>query len=525
LTFQTRGSGNYVFSTGGNSGTVQAQIAHTASAVNFVQVTGAATSPGASALANILFTGSDAGVNAAIITKGTGYIAFAGNSSTSNQAFRINTTNATNTGVLLQVQGAVSGNTPVVSAISGSSNSDANIPVTFQSKGTGAINLAPGSSGVNISNGGTVTAITRTAAGSGYTSLPAIAVSAPTTAGGVTATATASGLALVGSTAVVSGGTGYTVGDTLTLAGFTGTAPTFTVTTVSAGVVTAITAVSGGNFTAAPASPASVTGGTGTGATISFSAGVLATFTITNAGSGYVEQPTVTFSGGGGSGAAAFATIGSATSLKSLSDMTVNLPSGPVLSMTDSSLPGSGAYLNLSNGSSSNAIQRAAGTATNIGVFWLSKGTSGHSFSTNNSTATEQFRVTHTASAVNFVQVTGSATTFFPGISAQGSDANIGMTFSSKGVQALRFNTNASEQQFRITHTGSAVNFIQVTGNIAGSSPRVLAEGSDTNIDLTLTPKGTGKVRFGTYTGTVLTPTGYVEIKDSSGTIRRLLVG
>ena len=50
---------------------------------------------------------------------------------------------------------------PILSA----QGSDTNISQVFQPKGTGAIDLAPGSSGVNISNGGTVTAITRTAAG------------------------------------------------------------------------------------------------------------------------------------------------------------------------------------------------------------------------------------------------------------------------------------------------------------------------------------------------------------------------
>jgi hypothetical protein len=45
------------------------------------------------------------------------------------------------------------------------------------------------------------------------------------------------------------------------------------------------------------------------------------------------------------------------------------------------------------------------------------------------------------------------------------------------------------------------------------------------DIDLALTPKGAGRVKYGTYTGTILTPTGYIEIVDSGGTIRRLLVG
>jgi hypothetical protein len=196
--------------------------------------------------------------------------------------------------------------------------------------------------------------------------------------------------------------------------------------------------------------------------------------------------------------------------------------------MTDSSLPGSGAYLNLSNGSSSNAIQRAAGTATNIGVFWLSKGTSGHSFGTNNSTATEQLRVSHTASAVNYVQATGAATAGTPTISAQGSDTNIPLTLNSKGNNGIIFQTRGGGTpriSLQLLDTGSAsVNYFQMQSNIAGAGPIISTLGTDTNIDLTLTPKGTGNVRFGTYTGTISAITGYIEIKDSGGTVRRLAV-
>jgi hypothetical protein len=66
---------------------------------------------------------------------------------------------------------------------------------------------------------------------------------------------------------------------------------------------------------------------------------------------------------------------------------------------------------------------------------------------------------------------------------------------------------------------------LTLTGSAASASPIISVAGSDTDIDLTLTPKGAGAVRFGTYTGTILTPTGYITIKDSGGTSRRLLVG
>lgn len=68
--------------------------------------------------------------------------------------------------------------------------------------------------------------------------------------------------------AVAGGGTGYTVGDVLTVQGGIFSTPVeLTVNTVAAGVITAVSVSNAGNYTEAPTSPVSVTGGTGSGAT------------------------------------------------------------------------------------------------------------------------------------------------------------------------------------------------------------------------------------------------------------------
>jgi hypothetical protein len=175
----------------------------------------------------------------------------------------------------------------------------------------------------------------------------------------------------------------------------------------------------------------------------------------------------------------------------------------------------------------------AQGSDTNINFAYTAKGTGNHDFYTNGLSFVKQFTVAHTASAVNYVQVTGSVTGGLPAISAQGSDSNVSLLLKSKGTantviqneSATFFQNLSGASQFRAASTASAVNYLSATGSIASSSPVLSAVGSDTNIDLVFTPKGTGNVRFGTYTGTILTPTGYVEIKDSGGTVRRLLVG
>ena len=140
-------------------GGTQFQVNNTASAVNYVQVTGSVASAGPSALGGLSFTGSDTNPNFAIGTKGTGYIAFYGAATSNWQAFRINTTNARNTGNLLEVQGALAGSAPSISAISGSIGTDANIDITLIPKGTGVVAV---NGGMTVSGDLTVNGTTTT---------------------------------------------------------------------------------------------------------------------------------------------------------------------------------------------------------------------------------------------------------------------------------------------------------------------------------------------------------------------------
>jgi len=72
----------------------------------------------------------------------------------------------------------------------------------------------------------------------------------------------------------------------------------------------------------------------------------------------------------------------------------------------------------------------------------------------------------------------------------------------------------------------SAVNSVQIANSITGSPVLINARGSDTFIDLQLSGKGSqGYVRFGTHTSSIDAPiSGYITIKDASGTERKLAV-
>jgi hypothetical protein len=496
-------------------GAQQFNISHTASAVNYVQVTGGATT----AAPVLSSQGSDSNIALSFVSKGTARHNFFNNGATSSRQFAVGTSGITSAVNFLNVDGSVAGIALPMQA----QGTDTNISMAFQPKGTGAIDLAAGSSGVNISNGGTVTAITRTVQGSGYTSVPSLAISAPTTAGGVQATATAN-LGVLSAT-IVSGGTGYAVGNTLTVVGGTGTAAQLTVSTVSSGVITAVTiAAQNGVYSVFPTSPVSVTGGAGSGATFNISGGILSTFTITAAGSGYIEQPTVTFSGGGGSGAAAFANVGGTVRVTAISSvMELATSSGVGFRVANSGVTNVNFLSAQGNSTGGTAAIYGIGADTDVSVGMGAKAAGSVRFFTN--TSTEQMRVSNTASAVNYVQVTGGATTIDPNITVQGSDANRGLAIGTKGTGVISFYSNGvANRQLRIDGTTAAVNCLNVVGSIAGQAPQLGVNGSDTNIDLALTPKGTGLVRFGTYVAGALLATGYINIKAADGTTYKVLV-
>lgn len=433
-----------------------------------------------------------------------------------NQSLQVN--NVASAVNYLQAIGSVINQPPTLSV----QGTDSNISLPLISKGTGAIDLAAGSSGVNISNGGTVTAITRTAVGSGYTTNPTVVISAPTTAGGVQATVSTNyNLFGVG---VVSGGTGYTVNDVLTIVGGTFTDQLqLTVTAVSAGVITTVSVLTGsfGIYSALPPStPATITGGTGIGATFNLTWSLRA-ITVATAGSGYIEQPTVTFSGGGGTGAAAYAIIGSGTAIKSLgSTMSLSASAGEVLRLSDNGGTATNYLVALSGIASVQPQLRAAGE-TNTNLLLGSNGTGAVRFTTLGGSAVEQMRVSHTASAVNYLNLTGAATGAAPTLSAQGSDANIGLNLLAKNSGSIAlYNGFGIAARFY-----GGVNNFAISGVGSGNSPEISAQGSDANINLKLTPKGAGTVQYGTYTAGVVAQAGYITITDAGGTLRRLLVG
>jgi hypothetical protein len=130
------------------------------------------------------------------------------------------------------------------------------------------------------------------------------------------------------------------------------------------------------------------------------------------------------------------------------------------------------------------------------------------------------------AGGVNYLNISDGRTGTTPTIAASGADASVGISLQAKANGVVRMTgRDGAAESLRCIFGADYVNYITVTGSIAGGPAIMATAGSDTNIDLQLSPAGTGVLRFGTRTAIgAETVTGYITIKDAGGTLRKLAV-
>lgn len=153
------------------------------------------------------------------------------------------------------------------------------------------------------------------------------------------------------------------------------------------------------------------------------------------------------------------------------------------------------AYTNAVTNAASLYLPLAGGTisgSANIGGVFITRGQTdlGQNGSNN-----QTFRALVGTGAFPWIQsshASGSAR-----LRSVANSGNVDFWLSATGSSgSIRFYTNAhTDEQFRITSIANTSNYIQVAGAAAAAAPAISVQGSDTNIDLTLTPKGSGIVR------------------------------
>ncbi len=134
----------------------------------------------------------------------------------------------------------------------------------------------------------------------------------------------------------------------------------------------------------------------------------------------------------------------------------------------------------------------AQGSDANIGLDLSAKGNGTVALRANGANAVV---ASNPASAVNSVLVSGAATAGRVSVAAQGSDTNVGMNLTGKGTGTVALQVN-SASSLVATNPASAVNNLQASGSATGVAPQLSAQGTDTNIALQLAAKGTGAVQL-----------------------------
>jgi len=115
-------------------------------------------------------------------------------------------------------------------------------------------------------------------------------------------------------------------------------------------------------------------------------------------------------------------------------------------------------------------------------------------------------KIEATATAVNEITIRNAAEGDAPQAKATGTDTNIDFKIKTKGIGNFVI-VDGSDNEIAEFHTvASAINFLKFIVSAEGNPLTIQAMGDDTNIDIVLTPQGTGKVK--TAFGVELTGTG-----------------
>ena len=477
LGYITKGTGGHFLTTGGGSGTIQFLVAHTASAVNYLQVTGGATNNA------VVFSaqGSDANIDIQYRAKGTYSHLF---TTGGGLQFLVgNTASAVN---YLQLTGG-DGTTTSPRLLAAGSSTD--VTIQMMSKGAGEIQFFTNSGNRQFTVGHTASAVNY------------LQVAGSATGGGVALTSQGSDATVnINYWAKGSGAHIFATGSYNSQLQVVHTASAVNYLQVTGNIT------SQGPILSAQGSDANIvlnysakgavghsffTGGTSylTQLQITHTASAVNYLRVTGAVTG--GNPVLSSQGIDTNIGLSFATKGTASTFFYSNSTVPTFAIGGTAASND--------YLGLQV-STGNIDLYSTGSSAAVNMRLFTKGTGSHQFITGTyGSGVAQFVVNHTASAVNFLSVTGGATGISPYIISTGSDANVGMGLTTKGTGGIGFSTNNfGSPAFAITHTASAVNYLQVTGAATGGAPNILAAGSDSVITLGMSSKGAAPIQFRT---------------------------
>lgn len=104
-------------------------------------------------------------------------------------------------------------------------------------------------------------------------------------------------------------------------------------------------------------------------------------------------------------------------------------------------------------------------------------------------------KITSAVTSGNSLSIQGASAGSSPQVVLAGSDTNIGAIMSAKGTGTWSF-SNGQGTQFQVGNTSSAVSNLVAKGGATGAGPSLTVGGNDTtpNLNITITPKGSGSI-------------------------------
>lgn len=154
----------------------------------------------------------------------------------------------------------------------------------------------------------------------------------------------------------------------------------------------------------------------------------------------------------------------------------------------------------------------------------------------NDANGNEVLKFSSVPSAANEVTIENSAGVNVI-VKATGSYGDVSLNLEQKGNASLYLGTasciglrlvadqpildSSGNEYLKFSKTASAVNEFTITNAATGNGPILSATGSDTNIDIFITPKGTGKTKFatginmGTVINSIANDTAYLQFIDA----------
>lgn len=123
---------------------------------------------------------------------------------------------------------------------------------------------------------------------------------------------------------------------------------------------------------------------------------------------------------------------------------------------------------------------------------------------------------------VNYFFVNGGPTGFQPSLAMRGADTNVGLGIDLQAAGTLTVTSHSfANIEFQVFGVGGS-SWLGI-GSSTSAAPILSANGAASNIDIKLSPKGTGAVWVGAWTTNADAPVnGYITVKDSSGIVRKL---